>query len=80
MVFCASPNTLHTRKRKGVEGPSSGITKVGDEMREAVVRREARVCVDGLFVRRGAVEFRVAVLPGILTENRELIWMKLFLE
>ena len=68
------------RKRKGVEGPSSGITMVGDEMREATDRREGRVCVDGLLVRWGAVEFRVAVLPGILTENRDLIRMKLFLE
>ena len=37
---------LHICVRSEDEGPSSGITTVGDDTREAVVLRDVRVCVD----------------------------------
>lgn len=55
------------RKRRGVEGPSSGTTIVDDEI------REASVCVDDLRERRGAVELRAETLPGILAEYHDCI-------
>lgn len=41
------------------------MTMVGDEMREVVDLRDARVCADDLRGRREAVELRAATFPGI---------------
>lgn len=43
MVLCASPKTVQIRVRNDDEGPSSGITAVGEETREVVDFRDARV-------------------------------------
>ena len=48
VVLCASPKTLHICARRLEEGPSSGITTIGEDMRDAVNLREARVCAEDL--------------------------------
>jgi hypothetical protein len=57
---------LHIRVRRTVEGPSSGMTTFGDDIREAVEAREFRVCTDDLC--EIAVDVRVDLVdtrPGI---------------
>ena len=49
------------------EDPSSGITTVGEDMRDAVDRREPSVWVEDFWEIRDAVEVLVETLPGILT-------------
>lgn len=56
---------MHICDRKAEEGPSSGTTIVGDDTREAVVRREASVWVDDFRARWGVVAVRVDNLPGM---------------
>lgn len=54
------------RVRKGVEGPSSGASNIGDEIRDAVDARELKVCAEGFWESREAVDERVVVRPGIV--------------
>lgn len=57
---------VHICARSTVEGLSSGITTVGDDMRDAVDAREPRVGIDDLRDSREAVEIRVDTRPGML--------------
>lgn len=58
---------LQIRVRRVVVGPSSGIATVGEEIREAVDLRDARVWVDDLRERREAVEARADTFPGMIS-------------
>ena len=58
---------LHILTRSAVEAPSSGITTVGEEMREEVDARELRVGTEDLREIREAVDVRVETRPGILS-------------
>ena len=57
---------LQIRVRRVEVGPSSGITTIGEEMREAVDLRDARVWADDLRERREVVEARVDTFPGMI--------------
>lgn len=52
--------------RKVDVGPSSGMTTVGEEMREVVDLRDARVWADDLRERRDVVEARADTFPGMI--------------
>lgn len=52
--------------RKAVDGPSSGTTVTGVDIRDVVDAREFRLGTDDLRKTRGAVELRVETRPGIL--------------
>ena len=71
MVLCASEKILHIWVRNEDEGPSSGITTVGEETREVVDLRDASVWVEDLWERWEAVELRVDTRPGILAIRLE---------
>lgn len=55
------------RVRRVDVGPSSGMIIVGDEMRDVVDLRDARVWADDLRGRREVVELRAAPFPGMFT-------------
>ena len=62
---------MHIWVRNEDEGPSSGITTVGEETREVVDLRDASVWVEDLWERWEAVELRVDTRPGILAIRLE---------
>lgn len=69
VVLCTSPKMVHICARSAVDGPSSGITTVGDDIRDAVDAREPRVGTDDLCDSREAVEFRVDTRPGMMKDS-----------
>ena len=68
VVFCASPKMVHICARSVVEGPSSGMTTVGEDIRDAVDAREPRVGTDDLRDSREAAEVRVETRPGMVED------------
>lgn len=54
------------RVRNGVDGPSSGASFVGDEMRDVADARDDKVGTEAFWESREAVDARVVVRPGII--------------
>lgn len=60
---------VHICARSAVEGPSSGMTTVGEDIRDAVDAREPMVGTDDLRDSREAVEVRVETRPGMIKDS-----------